>query len=315
MLKRPTKLKEIYGNVLAKKTVAGIMERGELPATVLFHGLRGCGKSTLGLILARHFTNDDCIITLNVADTGGKSDMQKVIQQAKAPVLFGNYKIFILNEFQGVASDKAQEAMLEILEEPPPHTRFILTSTDPKKFKTTILSRCVKIPVSPLSISEFRMFIKKKKGILSFKLSEEFLLDLFMLTEGCPRDILMAFETVRECESSKEARALLDKMPTVRQRKNVFDLIGCILTREPAKKLMSILKQTLPDIMENPEKFRIIAQRALVKELLNPEMVPFYDKGIHRVLSPLIGRIFICEADVVHAFLSIRAEIERISNC
>lgn len=313
MLKRPTKLKEIYGNVLAKKAVAGIMERGELPPTILFHGPKGTGKTSMASILAYHFTSEDCVITLNVADTGGKSDMQKVIQQAKAPVLFGDYKIFILNEFQGVASDKAQEAMLEILEEPPAHTRFILTSTDPKKFKVTILSRCVKIPVSPLSISEFRLFVKKKKGILSFQLSEEFLLDLYMLTEGCPRDILMAFETVRECDTSKDARALLDKMPTVKQRKNVFDMIACILNREPAKKLMSILKQALPDIMENPEKFRIIAQRALVKELFNPEIVPFYDKGVHEVLAPLLGRVFICEADVVYAFLAIRAEIERIS--
>ncbi len=305
-------VKGIFGNREAKRIMEGMFERDELPPCILFYGMRGTGKSTCAKLIASHFTHPNSIVTLNIADTGGKSDMQDIIREAMSPPLLGRFKIFILNEFQG-ASPKGQDALLEILENPPIFTRFILTSTDPQKFKDTILSRCVKIHMRPLDYKDFKFFLKKKKGVLQFTLTEEFMSDLYDLTEGCPRDILNALEAVRECPDTKSARNMLSSMPTLKERKFVFDIINSLMANESLEKIIRALKLAMQDIKNSPEKYRVLLQRALVRELLDSSMLPFYKYSVHKVLVPLLGNIFTCEADVVYAVLEIREVLETVS--
>jgi DNA polymerase-3 subunit gamma/tau len=130
----------------------------------LFTGTRGVGKTTLSRILAKALNCEKGItatpcgvcqacteidegrfvdyLELDAASNRGVEEMTQLLEQAVYSPSVGRFKVYMIDEVH-MLSGHAFNAMLKTLEEPPPHVKFILATTDPQKIPVTVLSRCL----------------------------------------------------------------------------------------------------------------------------------------------------------------------------
>ncbi len=107
----------------------------------LFCGPAGCGKTTCARILASDINKGaGAPLELDAASNSSVDDVREVIQLSKTKSIDSEYKVFIIDECHSL-SDKAWQAFLKLIEEPPVKSIFIFCTTDPQKIPKTILSR------------------------------------------------------------------------------------------------------------------------------------------------------------------------------
>ncbi|MDP8268187.1 MAG: AAA family ATPase, partial [Candidatus Tenebribacter davisii] len=138
---RPKSLKTFVGNKDVITSLKTLLKRENPPSAFLFTGPGGCGKTTLGRIVARQLGCKKIDYKeLNSADDRKLDGMRKLISDMKFTP-YGKKKVTLLDEFHQVRKD-SQEALLKALEEPPLHMHWILCTTNPEALKQTIKRRC-----------------------------------------------------------------------------------------------------------------------------------------------------------------------------
>lgn len=169
---RPKTLNEVEGNrstVDALKTV--LARKTDIPHAMLFTGSSGCGKTTLGRIVANHLGCAD--IDFREIDAGGERGIDAIREiriQARLRPIGGPVRVWLLDEAHSYLGP-AQNALLKILEDTPPHVYFILCTTDPEKLLKTIKSRCMQFNVAPLSEKQMTRLLKRiveAEGVTDF---------------------------------------------------------------------------------------------------------------------------------------------------
>jgi len=204
---RPETLDDIVGNTSAVNSIDALLnkKRSKMPQAILLHGERGCGKTTLGRILA---TELDCqkgsFFEYNSSNTRGIDTMREIQEQSQLTSLFGSVKVYLLDEFH-MATLPAQNAALKMLEDCPKNTYFILATTNPEKLIKPIRSRCTSIGVSKLNQKQAERLLKR---ILHEEGDDEFpdeVLDAIVDTaNGVPRDALKLLDQVIDMEDIDE---------------------------------------------------------------------------------------------------------------
>src|ERR1022692_3990216 len=159
---RPDRFGELVGQEHVTKTLTEALKRGRIAHAFLFTGIRGVGKTTAARILARCLncatgpTPDPCGEcaacieiragrALDVSEIDGATyrkidDARAIIENLSYRPARDRFKIYIIDEAHQL-TDSAFNALLKTLEEPPPHVKFILATTEPQKMPETILSR------------------------------------------------------------------------------------------------------------------------------------------------------------------------------
>ena len=213
---RPKKFSEVVGQAAVASALQGMLSRQTLPNAILFYGPAGTGKTTLGRIFATAVnceTHDNCgkcasckqagqhpdITELNAATHRGIDEARALIQQAKYKARYG-VRVIIIDEAHQF-TPQAMEALLKPLEEPGFGTMFILCTTDPQKFTSTLLSRCVKMPVEPPSPEE----VTKRLRLIAKREKVEFPKELFPaitnIARGCVREAVNLLETAANMQA------------------------------------------------------------------------------------------------------------------
>ena len=147
---RPKTFKTLAGNESLKKAILPKIEKDKLSRTLLFYGDSGCGKTTIGRIIARQYEIKG--IDFHELDNGvysGKNDVQDILSQVRTAPIESKYKMYLFDECHNL-SKAAQDSLLKILEEPPAHVFFVFCTTEPGKLLETIRSRCKDYKVNPL---------------------------------------------------------------------------------------------------------------------------------------------------------------------
>ena len=188
---RPATFAEVKGQDHVTEPLRQALRNGRVNHAYLFSGPRGCGKTTSARILARSLnciegpTPDPCgkcescialapggpgsldVIEIDAASHGGVDDARDLRERAFYSPVSGRFKIYIIDEAHMVTRE-GFNALLKLVEEPPPHLKFVFATTEPEKVLPTIRSRTHHYPfrlVPPGILRELLEEILRAEGI------------------------------------------------------------------------------------------------------------------------------------------------------
>ena len=174
---RPKSFADMVGQEHVVRALGNALDRDQLHHAYLFTGTRGVGKTTLARILAKALNCETGVSstpcgtcgTCRSVDEGRFVDLLEVDAASRTKVdqtrellenvpyapAGGRYKVYLIDEVH-MFSNNSFNALLKTLEEPPPHVKFLLATTDPQKVPVTVLSRCLQLNLRRLLPGEIR---------------------------------------------------------------------------------------------------------------------------------------------------------------
>ena len=144
---RPEALTDIVGNETAVKQIESLLTKENPNRSLLFLGPSGCGKTTLARIVANEVgAGGSDFHELNTSDFGGIEMVREIRAKSQYRPVHGQSVVWLMDECHRLSA-AAQEAILKLLEDPPPNVWIILATTEPSKLKVTVRRRCTEIAV------------------------------------------------------------------------------------------------------------------------------------------------------------------------
>jgi len=283
---RPTELEDIRGNSdMVDSLQKMLADKETCSHSFLLHGPTGCGKTTLGRIIAKELnSNGDDFREVNTADFRGIDSIRVIRKNMQFKALQGDCLVWLIDEAHKLTKD-AQNALLKMLEDSPKHVYFVLCTTEPTGLLGTVKNRCAQFQVRPLNERQMfgllRSVVKAEDETCNKEIYEQIFQDSF----GHPRNALQILDQVLLAEP--EQRLEIAKQAEVVQSQSIQlcrALVGNGTAWKEVREILNGLKE------EEPESIRRhvlgYAQAVLLKSdnvragLVLEEFVdPFWNSG------------------------------------
>ncbi len=214
---RPQNFDDLIGQGAMVRTLGNAFAAGRIPQAWMLTGVRGVGKTTTARILARGLNylragapdtgptvtmpelGTHCqaimesrhmdVLEMDAASHTGIDDVRGIIDGIRYAPVSARYKVYIVDEVH-MLSEKAFNAFLKTLEEPPPHAKFVFATTEIRKVPVTILSRCQRFDLRRVEADVLSAHLKKICAAEGVGVEDEALAALVRAAEGSVRDAL-----------------------------------------------------------------------------------------------------------------------------
>ncbi|WP_415892033.1 DNA polymerase III subunit gamma/tau [Neptuniibacter sp. PT8_73] len=267
---RPAKFQEMVGQEHVLKALVNALDDDRLHHAYLFTGTRGVGKTSIARLFAKSLnceqgvSSTPCgqcsackeiaegrfvdLIEVDAASRTKVEDTRELMENVQYAPTHGRYKVYLIDEVH-MLSTHSFNALLKTLEEPPPHVKFLLATTDPQKLPITILSRCLQFNLKNLIPERIVNHLRTVLTAEQIQFEEPALWLLARSADGSMRDAMsltdqaIAFGAGQIGET--DVRAMLG---TIDQRL-VYQMLFCLAASD-AKALMAAvtdLAQFSPD--------------------------------------------------------------------
>jgi len=188
---RPKSFAEVVGQKHVLQGLINALDNNRLHHAYLFTGTRGVGKTTLGRIFAKSLNCEEglsatpcgicssCIeidegrfvdlLEVDAASRTKVDETRELLENVQYAPSRGRFKVYLIDEVH-MLTTHSFNALLKTLEEPPPHVKFILATTDPQKLPVTILSRCLKFNLKTIPqdlITGHMGYVLEQEGVKS----------------------------------------------------------------------------------------------------------------------------------------------------
>jgi DNA polymerase-3 subunit gamma/tau len=209
---RPKRFAEMVGQEHVLRALGNALDSGKVHHAFLFTGTRGVGKTTIARILAKSLncetagvSSNPCgvcaacreidegrfvdLIEVDAASRTKVDDTRELLDNVQYAPTRGRYKVYLIDEVH-MLSNHSFNALLKTLEEPPPHIKFLLATTDPQKLPVTVLSRCLQFSLKRLPASLIGERLKFIAGAENLQFDPAAIALLARAAEGSMRDAL-----------------------------------------------------------------------------------------------------------------------------
>lgn len=258
---RSKDLDDLIGNYHIKESFREIKK---WPSAILLCGVTGCGKTTVARILADKRNSD--LIELNISNTRGIDNARNIIEVSKTKSLLKKGKTIILNECHE-ATKQFQDAMLEILEEPPHGVVFILCTTDPAKLLPAIRSRCFVYNLNRLTTEESKELLNRVAKAEGIKLTESLSRNILSAADGIPRKILLILDSISSIKSIEQKKEIIKSYDYVEDLSSdeTREIARLLLGNGRYGEIMALLREN----QDSPEQIKRAICSYMAKVLLD----------------------------------------------
>lgn len=252
---RPRSFPAMVGQEHVLRALINALDNDRLHHAFLFTGTRGVGKTTIARILAKSLNCErgvssrpcgECsacreidegrfvdLIEVDAASRTKVEDTREILDNVQYAPSRGRYKVYLIDEVH-MLSNHSFNALLKTLEEPPPHVKFLLATTDPQKLPATILSRCLQFNLKRLSPEQIRghlQHILQEEGINAEAAAVS---EIARAADGSMRDALSLLDqAIAHGGGTLETEAVRAMLGTI-DRSRVIALLHALADGDPA---------------------------------------------------------------------------------
>lgn len=256
---RPKNFSTMVGQEHVLKALANALESERLHHAYLFTGTRGVGKTTVARVFAKALnceqgiTANPCgtcaacveidegrfidLIEVDAASRTKVEDTRDLLDNVQYAPTRGRFKIYLIDEVH-MLSGHSFNALLKTLEEPPPHVKFLLATTDPQKLPVTILSRCLQFNLKSLTIEQIEQQLSLILNTEKIPFENNILKPLAIAADGSMRDGLSLLDQAIAYCDAKPNLADIEVMLGSVQKQRIFELLTA-LANEDGSSLIS----------------------------------------------------------------------------
>jgi DNA polymerase III subunit gamma/tau len=252
---RPQGFDDVVGQEPVVRTLKNAISAGNVRQAYLFAGPRGTGKTSLARILAKALNcaqgttpnpdgtchaclaiaagNSLDVVEMDAASQRGIDDIREIRERVVLQPVEGRYKVYILDEAHQL-TDAAFNALLKLIEEPPPHLVFVFCTTELQKMLPTVRSRCQTFVLSRPRLPEIVRYLKKVAEGEGIEAPEAALALIARSARGSFRDAVSTLDQLSSATEGKvTVQAVLQLLGAV-EEEALFRLCDFVVDRDTA---------------------------------------------------------------------------------
>jgi DNA polymerase-3 subunit gamma/tau len=288
---RPRQFADMVGQDHVLRALVNALDSGRLHHAFLFSGTRGVGKTTVARLLAkalnceRGVSSALCgvcqacreidegrfidLIEVDAASRTKVDETRELLDNVQYAPTRGRYKVYLIDEVH-MLSAHSFNALLKTLEEPPPHVKFLLATTDPQKLPVTVLSRCLQFNLKslpPALIQERLRTICESEQVPAEPAA---LRQLALSAQGSMRDALSLLDqAIAFCAGdlhAKEVQAMLGNI----DRRDAHALLGALARGDGAALMTEVARidENAPDYSTVLDELAALLQRVALAQVV-----------------------------------------------
>ncbi|MEW7978902.1 MAG: DNA polymerase III subunit gamma/tau [gamma proteobacterium symbiont of Phacoides pectinatus] len=267
---RPRTFSELVGQEHVVRALSNALDHDRLHHAYLFTGTRGVGKTTLARIFAKSLNCEhgvgsvpcgDCtscreidggrfvdLLEVDAASRTKVDQTRELLENVPYAPVRGRYKVYLIDEVH-MFSDSSFNALLKTLEEPPPHVKFLLATTDPQKVPVTVLSRCLQFNLKRLPQEQIREYLGQLLDREGIAHDREALGHLARGADGSMRDALSLMDQAIAFGGGEVREPEVRSMLGAIAQDHVHDLLDALVAQDAGGVLQQVagLAEMAPD--------------------------------------------------------------------